>query len=314
LDKFGPRLFTLLLDVAIQDADSRREIDGTLGLLLLTERERWSPIELCDALNTSTVQLDLQTHFPRVFAALVRDSATFGRVMSRWLLSVSFSTTSLQSLLQASYLNLSLAIPDVEMFAQADPAARRRALRRMLALAVQAGPVCQWTFHLAQASSLKQWGLEAFQDIFINHLLVELPGPTRQFLIEQQKSLDAESPLAAAVTRVLKSINDWEEVLNSLPKAKELHPSALQRAALRAANLRQHRAMSKDIAANSIWTKIATPLRVKQGRRVISRAPGRLPQPIEMKPYSHSIDLPTSEIADPLLSLHKRLAYLADGQ
>jgi hypothetical protein len=282
-DELVLSLFSLLLGAAINSAESRRDIDGTLALLLQSSSLKSAMFDLCDALNAPSVQFDLQIEFPGLFAALIQTSETFSKVMSRWLLSPSFSTSSLQSLLQAAYLNPALVAPETAMFAAADLKTRRRAVSRLLGLTVQAEPVCQLVFYLGEASQLQPWGAEIFEEIFTNYMLVEFPDSARDFLTEKQKSLDPQNPLACALARVLKAINDWNDVLKSLPEANELRPSADKQDAIRAAYFRQQRAMAKDIEAKSVWRQIATPLRVKQGRRVISRAMGRAPEAIEMK-------------------------------
>jgi hypothetical protein len=313
-EDIAPRLFVLLLDVATHNAVSRREIDGSLGLLLMSSPFRSKLLDLCDALNVPAAQLDLQTEFPSIFAALTQTPGIFGRVISRWLLSESFSAVSLQSLLQAGYLNPSLVAPEITAFAAADQRSRRRALRRLLGLSVQGAPVCQLVFSLAEANDLQPWGMEMFRDVFTNYMLVEFPGPARHFLEEKRNKLDPQSALGTAVIQVLKALNDWDDVLKGLPNVKELRPSADKRAALRGAHLRQQRAMLKEVEARSIWTQIATPLRVKQGRRVISRAMGRAPQAIEMKTHIQSLEFPASEIADPLWGHRMRMLYLSDEQ
>jgi hypothetical protein len=72
LGEFVPRLFSMLLDAAVHNVDSRAEIDGTLGLLLETAPAKRALSDLSDPLKLRRFSLIFRRIFPECLPHLLK--------------------------------------------------------------------------------------------------------------------------------------------------------------------------------------------------------------------------------------------------
>ncbi|MDB6161714.1 MAG: hypothetical protein JWO04_5420 [Gammaproteobacteria bacterium] len=306
------RIAQRLLIAALNDDAIRPEVDGAIGRLIDVPATRSFVLQVCDALCEPGRQIELKEVFPNIFGAFTAESALFSQVASRWLLKPKVATIPLRSLLQHTFLDPESLTPDVGVFVEAESSTRVKAVRRVLGVSLSGPAICHFMFVFATASDLQPWGLEAFREVFTNYLFVEFPNAAREFLSGKSTTVDANSPIGAAITELLGALTEWDGVLRSLPEAKELRPSEAKLWALRRVWAHEQREIHKQAERQSVFAQFVTKFNVKQGRKVVTRIPGQPPQLMELKQMSHSFELPGSERSDPIWGQRQRLLYLRD--
>jgi hypothetical protein len=301
-----------MLSAARSDAVVRRTVDSLLAGLSRVKGARASLLSLLDVIFGNDMSGNPKTDFPCVYSTVTSDRSLYSTLLSRLLLGVSVSVPALRELIQHGFLEPTAFVPDAKQFELATPADRTRALHRVLAETVSGPALCNFIYGLGSAEELQPWAAETFLHAFIDHIALEFPQAALDFLNEKATDLDDKHRMIPLVERALDPIARWRAVLLALPKLAELEPSDEKKIALTRRAIREQRQIQKQVREQSVLAKIATPLNVSQGRRVISRSPGRPPGLIEMKTMSHSFEMPGSEAADPLAALTRRMQYLKD--
>jgi hypothetical protein len=65
----------------------------------------------------------------------------------------------------------------------------------------------------------------------------------------------------------------------------------------------------EEVSKNSIWRQITTHIPLKAGRRTFQMIDNRYTDPMELKPISASVFLPTSVITDPVREAFDRIIF-----
>jgi hypothetical protein len=303
-------LVGLMLSSALKGSMESGRVDALMALLLNRSKARAAMLDLCDVIMDRLNSEGMKRQFSAVFATLTSDRALFPLVLTRYLLRSSTSVLPLRELIQHAFLEPPLFVPDPAQFRDATPEARLHAIHRLLAETVHGVALCQFIYRFGVEKDLQPWGSEVFKDVFINHIALEFPQTALEFLKERVQSLVPDSRVAGLIRQVLEPIQHWHTVLMSLPIPAELQPATEKVLAIQRHDAREQRRIQKEARAASVFASIATQLNVTQGRRVISRSAARAPTLIELKTFTHSLELPGSEISDPLAGLMRRLKYL----
>jgi hypothetical protein len=148
-------------------------------------------------------------------------------------------------------------------------------------------------------------------DQLLSQAFLEYPNATLAFLQRKTSSVPKSAPYAPLYRTVCANALRWKRILGKLPRLKELKPSAEQWSAVAAQRHRVNRQIWKLAEQRSVFAAISTKLHICQGHRFASHLGHGAPQVSTMQHSSHSIELPSSEVSDPVGGFLRRMAILS---
>lgn len=173
--------------------------------------------------------------------------------------------------------------------------------------------MCMYAGEILRISGLGQTGqhlgIQMFKEIY-----AEYPGAAEDYLREKVKEVGADTPAGAIYNDFMDHILEWREFLNKLPEVKELRATEQERIALNSLGSRVNRDIQRGAEEQSIFASIVSKSVIVQGSRFAAYIDDRPPMVTQMFESSHSIELPSSELADPLRGLIRRRKLLGDAQ
>ncbi|RIJ85163.1 hypothetical protein RSP822_17140 [Ralstonia solanacearum] len=305
------RMLEVLTCAAEEAPRVRAEVEATImSLIYRPETEALGLVGL-DHIGCF-VSGHLDGEYPQLYSAIVSDNERYKRVVTRWLLAPEISLTAVRSLLAYAQASPGILHPDVAAFVQANPAARTKAIRRLVGLCYNGAAIAGFLADLAADASTESWALQAFSEVLGNYLRVEYPAETRSFLEARLPLAAARSKLQRLMKRGLNSIREWDDVLKALPVLKELQPAQEKLITLRLADQKRNREINRCAREKSVFAKLATQVHIKQGRKVVTKMPDGTSAVTPLIPHSVHFEIPGSEVADPLLGHLARHRFLAD--
>jgi hypothetical protein len=144
----------------------------------------------------------------------------------------------------------------------------------------------------------------------LNEAFAEYPAATLEFLESRTGSLVDGAPSARMYREFLEHASGWREVLASLPRLNELRPTDTQLYALHGVRQRMNREIMRVAEERSIFAAMTTRVQIAQGRRFASHTTFGPAQVVDMQEASHSVELPSSELADPVGGMLRRAKAL----
>ena len=188
---------------------------------------------------------------------------------------------------------------DEVAFAAQTPERRVKAARRLLALMHHGPTLCHFCELIATMSML---GSERFNlsGEMLDNAFLEYPGATEEFLRDKTSTLSPSAPETQVFQGIYANVLQWRSVLEKLPNRKELRPSDAVFQVLRARKRRINREIMRVAAEQSIFASLCTNVHMAQGRKFASHTPFGAPQITQMAESSHMVELPSSELADPM--------------
>jgi hypothetical protein len=286
-----------LLQIGLGDDYVRHDIDAALGILFFQPTLR---SVAADAVMTfGAVEKDVVTAFPEVFGALANHRKEFAHVLTHWLLASDTNFASLSSLLSLCRNSRAPVVLDEGVFVAQSPERRVKAARRLLALTQHGPTLCEFCALIVSMSTL---GSERFHlgGQMLDKAFKEYPGATEEFLRDRTSALPASAPELQVYQAIYVNVVQWRSVLEKLPKLKELIPSDADLEVLRTRKRRINREILRMAAEQSVFASFATKLHVAQGRKFASRTAFGAPEISYMAESSHFVELPSSELADPM--------------
>jgi len=302
------RLVADMLRHAILNPDVRASVDSAVAGLLYRASLRPVAMQCVDALRR--VDEDLDELFPDIFNNISENSADFTKLLTAWLLSEDVAFAALRSLLARCSQQRAHVALDPVVFEGTKPERKVIAARRLLALTHNGPVLCQFIACLAETPSLQPDGLN-FAAQMLNEAFGEYPGATEEFLKSRTRPADRRAPFAHVYRGMYANVLRWRLVLRRLPRLNELRPSDAQLQALRTMRQRVNREIMRGAAQRSVFASIFTNVHLAQGRRFATHTAHGAPQIAEMQQVSHSIELPSSELADPVGGMLRRAKTLA---
>lgn len=302
------RLVTDMLRHAIQNPDVRAGVDSAVAGLLYRASLRPLMLQCVDALRG--VDEDLNDFFPDTFNSISEKPDDFTRLLTEWLLAEDIAFAAVRSLLARCSQQRAHVALDPAVFGMAKPARKVIAARRLLALTHNGPVLCQFIACLAETPSLQPDGLN-FAAQMLNEAFAEYPAATEEFLKSRTTTAERQAPFAFVYRGMYASVLRWRLVLRRLPRLNELRPADAQLQALRAMRQRVNREIMRGAAQKSVFASIFTNVHLAQGRRFATHTAHGAPQIVEMQQASHSIELPSSELADPVGGMLRRAKALS---
>lgn len=293
-----------LVELACADTAVCGNVDLALSSCLKRQSQRPIAIDCVRTLRDGPD--DVLKRFDSTFYSLSEDAALFKEVLTGWLLSPTASFNVISAALNLVASNRAPAGLDEALFAGATPLARTKAVRRLLGLLGDGAALCQFAADIARMVSLGDAGIELASQMF-NLLKDEFPRATEEFL----------KPLAAPALRrergaqvfrgVYAIVMTWKRHLERLPNRPELHIGDADAMAFRTARMKQQREIHRGAEAMSVFASVMTKVHIAQGHRFTSHMQDG-PSPIsDMGHFSHAVELPSSELSDPMRGLLQRM-------
>lgn len=286
-----------LLNTALRDADARREIDSSVASLMYQEVLCPSVVEELPALferDANVVKL-----FPSIFGAL-SPQPDFARVLSVALLSKDSTVSALKGAISLCTQGRAPVALDDNLFAAASPEAWIGAVKRLLGLTHYGPVLCEFIALLSEPSAGAKGVRLASIAQMLNYAFQEYPNATAAFLAAKVPQIPKSSPVAAVYRSVYANVLSWQRVLARLPERKELWPKVSERNAFLAIKERFHREVTRSAMEKSVFRAITRVEFTAQGQKVASHASDGGITVQEMASMSQAIELPTSEVSDPM--------------
>lgn len=300
-----------LLALGIRDASFRPAIDHAVAGLLYSQT--CGPVAVRCIADLRAVDADAVECYGAVFNALAERPTEFASVMSDWLLHPDTHFRTLQTLLSRCASGYGPARLDERAFKLASPERRVKAARRLLALCFSGPALCQFSNVIANMTSLGRERLQLSDQMF-HHSFVEFPGATEEFLRSTVAEIGRGSEEAWLYRHAYAKALRWRRVLVKLPPRLELRPTDVQTHALRARDQRLHREIHRTAGAMSAFSESISSVHIAQGRKFASHSKGGLSRITDMTEQHHSIELPSSQRADPMRGLLQRNALLRQAR
>lgn len=313
-DTFTPDIVELLLELthfSVRNAEYLSEVQSNLATYLYSAGHRPIAYEMLNIV-AGHIGWDFGHARSGPSYAIVADEQVLSTVAAKWLLQDVFLNEALQSLLTLGVPHGQTVKADVAAFRNASPAARRRAVHRLLGLSNSGALVADYLLQLALDDGNQSWAQEAFLEIVGNYLSAEYPGEIRDFLKAATQHMP-RGKFRTATKEVLKNVLDWGEVLQRLPVLPELTPTRERWMTLRLAGQRRDAEISRRVEEKSVMAQLVSRAYIKQGRRFAVRMPDGSTTVTEMKTVSVEFELPSSEVLNPLEALLSRTAYVSGG-
>ncbi|SDI25312.1 hypothetical protein SAMN05216603_1294 [Pseudomonas benzenivorans] len=296
-----------LLQTAIAHEQARARVDdGVAGLLHRTALRQYV---LPCVTELGNVDASVAEMFPDIFAGVCDAPDDFHQILTGWLLSPDVTFSAVGSLLSLCSREQAPVGLDAATFSLAMPERQVVAARRLLALSHHGPLLCSFIAVLAETPALQPVGLDMAVQM-LNEAFAEYPSATVEFLETRTRPASRKEPYAHAYRSVYANALRWRRVLARLPRLYELRPTDTQLHALRSVKQRMNRDIMRGAAERSIFASLFTSVHVAQGRRFASHNNFGAPQVAEMAEASHSIELPSSELADPVGGMLRRATTL----
>lgn len=305
------RLLGHLLRQAVQDASIRPSVDSAIAGMLYRESLRPIALQCVDALRN--VDGDLDELFPNTLNGIREQPDDFASLLTEWLIAEGVAFSAVRSLLaQCSQQRAPVSLAP-QVFAGATVERKVVAARRLLALTHNGPVLCQFIACLAEDPSFQPDGLNLAAQM-LNEAFAEYPHATEKFLREHTRPAERRKPFALVYRSIYANVLRWRLVLRRLPHLAELRPTDAQLQALRAMRQRVNREIMRDATQKSVFASIVTNVHLAQGRRFATHTTHGTPQVADMQQASHWIELPSSELADPVGGMLRRAKALAASQ
>ncbi|UUZ67845.1 hypothetical protein LP416_25990 [Polaromonas sp. P2-4] len=296
-----------LVTHAVQNESLRRQVDSVLASLLQRKSTR-SLVFPCFA-ELGAYDIDPAEAFSESLQAVCDEPDAFTRLLTEWLLAPGVTFTAIRGLLSLCITGQAPVGLNEAMFATAGADRKVVAARRLLALAHNGPVLCQFIAFLAESPDVQPDGLRLAAEM-LNEAFVEYPGATEAFLKDRTRPAERTKPFSHVYRGVYANALRWRRVLARLPEASEVQPTESQRRALRAMHARVNRDILRAAKEQSVFAQLATNITVSQGRRFATHTALGPSQVGQMQQTGHSIELPSSELADPVGGMFRRAQML----
>ncbi len=293
-----------LVTLACADASVCDNVDLALSSCLKRQSQRPIAIDCVRTLGCGPD--DVLKRFDSTFYALCEDAALFKEVLTGWLLSQTASFEVISATLNLVATNRAPAGLDEALFAAASPLVRTKAVRRLLGLLSDGEALCQFAADIARMETLGAAGLELASQMF-NLLKDEFPHATEDFLKPLAASALRQERGAQVFRGVYATVIAWRRHLERLPRRPELHIGDADNMALRTARIRQQRDIHRGAEAMSVFASMMTKVHIAQGHRFTSHMQDGPSRISDMGHFSHAVELPSSELSDPMRGLLHRM-------
>jgi ribosomal protein L17 len=186
--------------------------------------------------------------------------------------------------------------------------------RRILGVSVFGPSLCSLVFSLTRLTNAERRTFSIVGDVFGNYISDEFPNTTRDFLQASLASSAEGSSLRALLEDLLRHMQEREKLYDELPQLQELKPAHEKLQSYRVAMLKEQREILEHAEQQSVFASLFPKINLKYGRSVITEVQGQFTVPTHVNHISHSVEIPRSELRDPVAGILRRDAYLKAGK
>lgn len=286
-----------LLGAALSNPDARQQVDSSIAGLLYEDPLRSAVVS--ELQNLLELDIDIVESFPDTYRNLGQLPEFIG-VLTHGLLNSNSTVPAIRGLLSLCTGGRAPIGLDDGAFSAAGPDSWLRAVRRLLGLTVNGPALCDFISAISRLNGINQETRAQMIGEMLNIGFQEYPNATVEYLSNTVNQVEKSSAIGAVYRFVYASALRWQRVLAKLPERKELWLTDSEKSALGAIRTRFHRDVSRIAMERSVFRGVVNSEAVAQGRRVASHSRYGVASVTQMTSVSHSIELPSSEVADPL--------------
>lgn len=202
---------------------------------------------------------------------------------------------------------------DVGRLASADAERRINVARRLLALTYDGPTLCGFIQIFAEETMLQPSGVGTAGEM-LNYAHDEFPSAAHAFLKAKAHAAPKGSHFRAMYRSLYCNALIWRRELGRLPVAGELQAESRQAQALWAMQNRHNRDILRGARAQSIFASMSINLHIAQGQRVVSHQGMQTSAIVDLQSHSQTMELPNSEIADPVGGVLRRWKLLRNAK
>ncbi|RWA52601.1 hypothetical protein AU476_16900 [Cupriavidus sp. UYMSc13B] len=300
-----------LLVIGVTHADTRALIDQSISSLLLKDSLR--PIVVGCLLEFCTIPSNVVEMFGETFRDLASHPEDFGTLISEWLLRSGAHQPSVRSLVSLCTTGHATVVLDGAVFLTHEQKDTITAVRRIVAMTLHGPTLCQFIEAIANMHQLGNTRFDLAGQM-LNLSFAEYPGATEDFLKEKTRTNQRSDAAAHVFRGVYANVLRWRRVLTKLPQLEEIRASAAELQTISGLRRRFQRDVMRVATEASIFAEIFPRAHIAQGRKFAAHSRFGPPQMATMAQSSHSVELPSSELADPMRGELERRKFLESAR
>ena len=300
-----------LVLASTNDKDATSRIDHVISMLISRQATKKSALEFLTTLATKDD--DFTQIFPSAFQAVFRDRTEFSVLLTNWLLQPRANFDAISHLIEFHHSQGGSVNLDDKLILAADLPRLVKLIRRVLVLTFYGPSMCEYAGEILRIEGLGQTGLNLGVQM-LNEIYSEYPGAAEDYVRKKVEKVDKGTPVGAIYQGFLEHILKWRDFLHDLPDVAELRASSLENTALNNVKNRVSRDIHKGAEEKSVFASLVSKSTIVQGARFAAYNRNGPPSVAKMVRSSHSFELPSSELADPLRGLIRRHRLLGDAE
>lgn len=314
---YGPNAVPLenvvrrLLEIAVTHANRRAMVDQAISSLLHHDALR--PLVVASLVELYALRTNVVEMFGEIVTGVASHPAAFSTLLSEWLLRSGTYLPSIRSLISLCTTDQASATLDGTAFLAHGEMNTLTAVRRILATTHHGPTLCQF---IAAIADMHQLGEPRFDlaGQMLNLSFAEYPGATEEFLKQRTRSNQRSHPAARVYREVYANVLRWRRVLTKLPPLQEIRATDAEVQTIRALKRRFQRGVMRVAAEKSVFAEVFSTANVAQGRRFATHSRFGAPQMAAMAQSSHYVELPSSELSDPMGGELARMKLLENAR
>ncbi|MBC3911021.1 hypothetical protein [Undibacterium umbellatum] len=245
----------------------------------------------------------------RVFSQIKSKKDLCGKLLTAWLVRTDIPHVTLREMLTRCVIGRN---PSLDLFTleNVDDRQRYNVARKLLGLLHDGQSVCEFVVTFAEEPSMQPEGINIAGQM-LYEIEKEYPTAVENFLCERCIVHSKKTVIGEFYASIYKYCLERRKAIENLPVLDELRPTSLQTQILRAVRQQENREIIRGAEVRSIFSSISTNVNIAQGRRVATWIGlDARPQVFELNQYSHRVDLPSSELCDPIGGILRRAEIL----
>ena len=181
--------------------------------------------------------------------------------------------------------------------------------RKILGYIFDAKTICSLVYSVLTAKPKDTEAKALVYDLFLKHIGMDYPGMTLDFLNAKFSDPELPDELKIIVKDILDALESQQKLLKSLPRTNEL---LIAKKYSYQISLEENKNISKkmeEAQKGSIISQLATKIPLKYGRSWFSYRDGKYCGPSKLSSFSHSVEIPRSEIDNPVSASMQRAGF-----
>jgi len=181
--------------------------------------------------------------------------------------------------------------------------------RKILGYIYNVNTICSLIYSVLEAKPKDIKVKELAHDIFCQYIGFDYPGTTLEFLKSKLSISDLSHDLVCSLKEIVSVIESQQKMLKSLPRLKEL---TIPNKYVYQVSLEENKKANKymeEAQKKSIVRQLFTNIPLKYGRGWFSYRDGKYCEPSKLSSISHSVEVPKSEIVNPVSSSIQRFRF-----